>query len=136
MGLYEGIKDVAKVVQQADNIQLYSQLIDLSAQALEQQKEISRLKLEIRELKKMADLSEKIQRHDQPFVTLKDEDPIICYCSRCWDVDSKLVQVRCETRTGRFYCPNCENTGIYNKEKYDRDCAELRVVTSKIYPAF
>ena len=26
MGLYEGIKDVAKVVQQADNIELYRQL--------------------------------------------------------------------------------------------------------------
>lgn len=31
MGLYEGIKDVAKVVQQADNIELYRQLVDLSA---------------------------------------------------------------------------------------------------------
>ena len=30
MSLYEGIKDVAKVVQQADNIDLYLKLIDLS----------------------------------------------------------------------------------------------------------
>ena len=42
MGLYEGIKDVAKVIQQADNIELYRQLIDLSAQALDMQNEISR----------------------------------------------------------------------------------------------
>lgn len=35
MGLYEGIKDVAKVVQQADNLKLYQQLLDLSAQALD-----------------------------------------------------------------------------------------------------
>ena len=40
MGLYEGIKDVAKVVQQADNIELYRQLVDLSAQALEMQNKI------------------------------------------------------------------------------------------------
>ena len=44
MGLYDGIKDVAKVMQQADNIELYRQLLDLSAQALEMQAEISRLK--------------------------------------------------------------------------------------------
>lgn len=31
MGLYDGIKDVAKVVQKADNIELYQKLIDLSA---------------------------------------------------------------------------------------------------------
>lgn len=35
MGLYEGIKDVAKVVQQADNIELYKKLLDLSSEALD-----------------------------------------------------------------------------------------------------
>ena len=52
MGLYEGIKDVAKVVQQADNIELYRQLVDLSAQALEMQNEINRLTAENTELRK------------------------------------------------------------------------------------
>ena len=52
MGLYEGIKDVAKVVQQADNIGLYRQLLDLSAQALDMQSEINRLTAENAELRK------------------------------------------------------------------------------------
>ena len=52
MGLYEGIKDVAKVVQQADNIELYRQLVDLSAQALDMQSEINRLTAEKTELRK------------------------------------------------------------------------------------
>ena len=56
MGLYEGIKDVAKVVQQADNIDLYKKLLDLSAQALDQQAEIARLKAENEELRKGKDL--------------------------------------------------------------------------------
>lgn len=56
MGLYEGIKDVAKVVQQADNIELYRQLVDLSAQALEMQNEINRLTAENTELRKKQDL--------------------------------------------------------------------------------
>ena len=41
MGLYDGIKDVAKVVQKADNIELYQKLIDLSAQALDMQNTIN-----------------------------------------------------------------------------------------------
>lgn len=56
MGLYEGIKDVAKVVQQADNIELYRQLVDLSAQALDMQSEINRLTAENNELRKKQDL--------------------------------------------------------------------------------
>ena len=56
MGLYEGIKDVANVVQQADNIELYRQLVDLSAQALEMQNEINRLTAENTELRKKQDL--------------------------------------------------------------------------------
>ena len=43
MSLYEGIKDVAKVVQQADNIDLYLKLIDLSKQALDLQAEVLQL---------------------------------------------------------------------------------------------
>ena len=37
MGLYEGIKDIANIVQKADNIDLYRQLLDLGAQALDMQ---------------------------------------------------------------------------------------------------
>ena len=52
MSLYDGIKDVAKIVQQADNIDLYRQLLDLSAQALELQAENVKLKEENTLLKK------------------------------------------------------------------------------------
>ena len=52
MGLYEGIKDVAKVVQEADNIDLYRKLIDLSKQALDLQAEVLQLHEENTQLKK------------------------------------------------------------------------------------
>ena len=63
MGLYEGIKDVAKIMQQADNIELYRQLLDLCEQALEMQNKINQLSSENAELKKKQDLEERIQRH-------------------------------------------------------------------------
>ena len=46
MGLYEAVKDIAKLAQQADNIDLYRKLLDLSAQALDMQSEIAKLKEE------------------------------------------------------------------------------------------
>ena len=37
MWLYDAMKDVAKLAQKADNIELYQRLLDLSAQALDLQ---------------------------------------------------------------------------------------------------
>lgn len=93
MGLYEGIKDVASLVQKADNIDLYRKLLDLSAQALDMQAEIAKLKEENAELRKGHDLECRIVRHEEPYVTLRDETPEIRYCAICWGVDKKLVQL-------------------------------------------
>lgn len=118
MGLYDGIKDVAKVVQQADNIELYRQLLDLEAQALEMQEEISRLKEENRELKKKQDMSLRIVRHPESYITLLDEDPTLLYCSHCWDFDGKIVQLSCNESDGKFRCPHCHTVGVYDKAKH------------------
>ncbi len=114
MGLYEGIKDVAKIVQQADNIELYRQLLDLSAQALEMQSEIARLTKEVSELRKGKDLEQQIIRNKELFITLK-ENPEIRYCSHCWDSDKKLIQIKCND-SGGFKCHHCDASGIYDKE--------------------
>ena len=117
MGLYEGIKDVAKVLQQADNIALYRQLLDLSAQALELQSEVARLTAENEELKKQKDIESKIQRHNEPIVTLIDSDVI--YCAHCWDNERKLIQVSTNEWKGQFVCPHCNFEGIYNRDIYN-----------------
>ena len=105
MGLYEGIKDVAKVMQQADNIKLYQQLLDLCAQALELQSEINRLTKENEDLRKKQDIESKIVRHDGLFVTLGDDTSIV-YCSHCWDSERKLIQL--EVDMGDSFCPHCK----------------------------
>lgn len=127
MGLYEGIKDVAKIVQQADNIQLYQQLIDLSAQALDMQNEITRLTIENTELKKKQDLEEKIQRHEGLYVTLEGCNNIM-YCAHCWDSDRKLIQMF--TEHGKYRCPHCDIEGIYDKQKHDEYWQSFRYRSS------
>ena len=92
MGLYEGIKDVAKIVQQADNIKLYQQLLDLCAQALELQSEVNRLTNENDDLRKKQDIESKIVRYDGLFVTLGNDTSVV-YCSHCWDSERKLIQL-------------------------------------------
>ena len=103
MGLYEGIKDVAKVVQEADNIDLYRKLIDLSKQALDLQAEVLQLHEENTQLKKRKELEEVVVRHEEPVVTRRDNE-------------SRLFQVSC-SENGTFICPHCNTSGVYDRKK-------------------
>lgn len=101
MGLYEGIKDVAKVVQQADNVDLYKKLLDLSAQALDMQAEIAALKEENAALKREKEKMDDIEYHntndpdaegqEYPYITLASDDKKIRYCGICWGKNHKLI---------------------------------------------
>lgn len=117
MGLYDGIKDVAKIIQKADNIELYQKLLDLSSQALEMQDEILRLTSENNELKRKQDLESKICRHEELYLTLEENDSFL-YCTYCWDNEQKLIQVN--KHNGKFTCPHCKTDGLYNKNEYER----------------
>lgn len=113
MGLYEGIKDVASIAQKADNIQLYKQLLDLGAQALDMQDEIRKLKEENAELKKEKNLESKIIRHNQPYITLSDDENNLKYCATCWDNNRKIIQMKTLDNM-KYYCHACKNN-FYNK---------------------
>lgn len=106
MGLYEGIKDVAKIVQQADNLELYRQLLDLSAQALDLQAEVVRLTEENKELKKSKDIESDIEYYVDPFVTRKSDIKSIKYCTACWVDKKKLVPIQ-DMQFDNYECPLC-----------------------------
>jgi transcription elongation factor Elf1 len=117
MGLYDALKDVAKVLQKADNIDLYSKLIDLSAQALELQNQIAELTKENSILKKEKEIDDDIERHyELLFMTRKSEQSEIKYCTHCWDSERKLIQVQIYG-SGRFQCPHCKTAEVYDKQK-------------------
>ena len=115
MSLYEKIKDLAKVVQQADNVDLYVKLLDLGATALDMQEEITKLKEENRKLKEQQDIQDKVIRHKELYVTMKDDESIL-YCAHCWDDSRKLIQVKYNDCNGAFKCPHCKVEGIYDIE--------------------
>lgn len=106
MGLYEGIKDVAKVVQQADNIELYKTLLDLSSQALDMQADISALQKENEELKTELFKKKSIIRHKGIYITLEGEQPGIVYCSACYGKDNTYIQMF-DYDEECYQCPVC-----------------------------
>ena len=114
MGLVENIKDVAKIVQQSDNLGLYRQLIDLSEQALNQQNTINYLNEENERLRKKLKDKKNVQRHSELYLTIEGDDNVI-YCSHCWDNEEKLIQMR--TANGQFECPHCKLKGVFDKNE-------------------
>lgn len=91
--LSTGIKNVADIVKKADNLELYAMLLDLQSKALELQEENAQLKQQLADRSRIESLRARIIRHDQPFITLQDDDNHILYCAQCWDSKEKLIQM-------------------------------------------
>lgn len=99
------------------------------------QAEITRLREENAESRKANDLESRIIRHDQPYITLSDDDKEIKYCASCWGNNKKLIQLICNHSNGAFQCPISETRDIYDEEKYREslkrisyDCKILKMV--------
>jgi thymidine phosphorylase len=120
MGLFNEIKDVANVLQQAGNIDLYKQVLGLCEQALEMQNKIACLQNENDNLKKELKIKDDIERQDNfnLFITLKNDNKKIKYCSHCWDAERKLIQIQC-LYTGTSCCPYCKTETYYDKNMYE-----------------
>ena len=118
MSVYEVIKDCINAAQKADNIPLVQNLIDAQKQILDLINENDSLKKENRELKDNKILLERIERHSDAYITLKNDTKNIIYCSCCFDKDKKLIQAQIDD-DGRYWCPACKYTGYYDKKLFD-----------------
>lgn len=118
MGWYEAIKDGITAAQKADNIPLVNNLIEAQKQILDLINENNKLKNENAELKAKKDLIDKIERHKDAYITLKDDSQKLIYCSNCFDTNQKLIQAQTD-EDGTYWCPSCKYRGYYDIEKYN-----------------
>ena len=117
--LYSGIKELGKIYQKIDNIEIQKKLLDLCEQALEMQNEILRLQEENIKLKQKEDVSTKIERHKDAYITLKNDKEKIIYCANCWDSRGVLVQGQ-SYNDGTYYCSTCKEKKYYDMDLYDK----------------
>ena len=114
MSFYDAFKDVLKIAQKADNVDLYKRLLDLSSQALDLQAENAKLKEETELLKKRRIDEERIVRHRQPYLTLTGDAQQLRYCAVCWDSDRALIQMEelseWTSENKRLHCHKCGNS--------------------------
>ena len=118
--LSSGIKNVAEIVKNADNLELYATLLDLYSKALELQDENKQYKEQAADRSRLESLRSRIIRHQQPYITLKDDEDKIFCCAHCWDSKEKLIQVNTDPQKATFTCPSCKNEGVYDQDVHNR----------------
>lgn len=113
MGLVTDIKEVAELVQKADNIELYRRILDLQKEALEEQEGKLQLQARIRALEKRLDLGERLTaRNNAYWLAEGDGSEDGPFCTVCWDQKDRLVRLHNVDAKGQGICHGC-GTGTY-----------------------
>ena len=108
MGLIDNVKAVAKTVQQIDNVELYRQILELQAEALELVEENNNLRHELAQLQERTGLSAELLVDQDCYWTSEDGETDGPFCTNCWDLGKGLIRMwRCGNPK-YSECPNCK----------------------------
>ena len=107
MGIVDTIKDVAVLVQKADNIELVKHVLALQTQVQEMLEENHSLKSRVAELDKLLSFA-KALKFKEPFY-FADGDAVP-WCARCWEAKHTAVHLVSIYRgeENRWDCPECK----------------------------
>ena len=114
MGIIEDVKEVVKLSQQVNNIDLYHKLVDLQLEVMELTEQLKQKDTVISQLKKAFALKGKFICKDSAYYLTDEKDEIIDgpFCTKCFEVDQiqcRLVQKKTPSQ-GRetVQCPRCK----------------------------
>ena len=118
MAIFDDLKTVAKVLQEAGKIEQYKQILEVQEKLLEMQEKIRLQDEEIRTLKEKLKIKENLVfEKDAYWIKRKDDPKEGPYCSACWDKNKKLIHLH---HDGDFlFCPVCK-IGSDNKHIIER----------------
>jgi hypothetical protein len=106
MVVFDELKSVAQVLQEAGKIEQYRQILDAQKELLQMQKKIQDIETEkadlLRKLEIRSDIFFENNVYWRKMGGDKKEGP---YCSRCWDEKGKLIHMHNDGDS--FFCPAC-----------------------------
>ena len=118
MGMYDVLKDGVKIVQATDNAPLLKNYMDIQNGYLALKQELEEANDKIKQLEERLKNKENLKLNENGYYEVENSN--IKYCTRCYEVDYKLVSLHEETlRTnGIFYvCPQCKNEVLKEKKE-------------------
>jgi len=115
MSLYDGLKDAATVLKEAQKIEEYKQILEGLDELQARQKKIFDLEAEVKDLKDKLKTKENLKYERNSYFTVDNNDGP--FCSHCWDAGEKLVRTHPAGNPAYHTCPKCKNTVQVYPEK-------------------
>ena len=112
MSLAENIGSLISTVKKLKDPQLMEQVVNLQTSVLELQERVRELEKENEKLKRRQAISGSLVVEHGVYFTEKSQKKDGPFCTRCWDVESKLVRLII-MQNNWATCPECKNTFAY-----------------------
>ena len=107
MAIFDDLKSAASVLQEAGKIEQYRQILEVQKQLLEMQKHAADLEIENKDLKEKLQTHQGLIYENNAYWTQEEDKKVGPFCSRCWDVDKKLIRMHPDTNRAFSKCPKC-----------------------------
>lgn len=108
MAIFDELKSVGKILQEAGKIEQYQQILEAQRELLEMQKKIQNLEKENIELKEKLKIKESLIFENEAYWINNKDKKDGPFCSRCWDVNKDLVRLHSCGNPAYCTCPNCK----------------------------
>ena len=119
MAIFDELKSIGKILQEAGKIEQYQQILEAQQELLEMQKQIQNLEKENTELKEKLKIKESLIYENNAYWISNEGKKDGPFCSRCWDADKNLVRLHPCGNPAYYDCPNCKAGPVLVKSDLD-----------------
>lgn len=120
MGVFEELKSIGRVLQEAGKIDLYQKILEVQSNLLEYQKEIADLKNQNIELMEKLRMKGKLvyDSKEKAYFSEEDSERNSPFCPNCWENDNRTIHLSkyiYHDSIIHWKCPKCLQTFPYTK---------------------
>ena len=108
MVIFDELKSVGKVLQEAGKIQQYQQILDAQQKLLEMQRRIAELETDNKKLQEEFEIKETLIPDGNAYWIQKDGLKDGPFCTSCWDSERKLMRLHESQVSDNLHCPKCK----------------------------
>lgn len=107
MAIFDELKSIGKVLQEAGKIEQYKQILDAQQKLLEIQKKLDDLETDNKRLRGELEIKGELVPEGNLYWLENDGKKDGPFCTRCWDDESKTIRLHRSESSGRLHCPKC-----------------------------
>lgn len=135
MGMYDALKDGIKIVQSTDNAPLLKNYMDIQNGYMALKEQLEEANNKIKDLEERLKNKEILTFNEKGYYEEKDSNRKVC--SRCYEVDNKVVSLYEDTMqsNGIYYvCPQCKNEVLKEKKEITVPVASTKNINKGNFP--